>query len=48
MTTRRAPTKSGRTGRPVERTVVAGLVLALGAGLAWIGGMIYTIAGWAG
>ncbi|OMI85341.1 hypothetical protein BSZ07_33135 [Streptomyces sp. M1013] len=48
MTTHRAPKYSARPGRPVERTVVVGLVLAVGAGLAWIGGMIYTIAGWSG
>lgn len=48
MTTHRAPKYSARSGRPAERTVVVGLVLAVGAGLAWIGGMIYTIAGWSG
>lgn len=48
MTTHRASKNSAEPGRPVERAVVAGLVLAVGAGLAWIGGMIYTIAGWAG
>jgi hypothetical protein len=48
MTTRRAPEYSAQSGRPVERAVGAGLVLAVGAGLAWIGGMIYTIAGWSG
>ncbi|MFD7060717.1 morphogenic membrane protein MmpA [Streptomyces sp. NPDC059906] len=48
MTTDRAPEYPARSGRPVERSVVAGLVLAVGAGLAWIGGMIYTIAGWSG
>lgn len=48
MTTHRAPKYPARSGRPVERSVVAGLVLAVGAGLAWIGGMIYTIAGWSG
>ncbi|AQS66472.1 morphogenic membrane protein MmpA [Streptomyces pactum] len=49
MTTHRAPEQSAHhPGRPVERTVVAGLVLAVGAGLAWIGGMLYTIAGWSG
>jgi uncharacterized membrane protein len=30
----------------MERAVVAGLVLAVLAGLAWIGGMIYTLAAW--
>ncbi|MCM1940862.1 hypothetical protein NC239_21920 [Streptomyces sp. G3] len=48
MTTHRASKNSAEPGRPVERAVVAGLVPAVGAGLAWIGGMIYTIAGWAG
>ncbi|WP_217167357.1 morphogenic membrane protein MmpA [Streptomyces sp. AC512_CC834] len=48
MTTHRAPKDSARPGRPVERTVFAGLVLAVGAGVAWIGGMIYTIVGWSG
>ncbi|WP_121708937.1 hypothetical protein [Streptomyces sp. E5N91] len=48
MTTHRAPKSPARSDRPVERSVVAGLVLAVGAGLAWIGGMIYTIAGWSG
>ncbi|MEU0228038.1 hypothetical protein ABZ177_27300 [Streptomyces sp. NPDC006284] len=49
MTTHRAPRQSAhRPGRPVERAVVAGLVLAMAAGVAWIGGMIYTIAGWSG
>lgn len=32
----------------MERAVGAGLVLAVGAALAWIAGMIYTIAGWSG
>lgn len=48
MTTHRAPHPSAHPGRPVERAVVAGLVLAVGAGLAWIGGMIYTIVEWSG
>ncbi|WKX17407.1 morphogenic membrane protein MmpA [Streptomyces sp. HUAS CX7] len=48
MTTHRASKNPAEPGRPVERAVVAGLVPAVGAGLAWIGGMIYTIAGWAG
>ncbi|MFJ9670266.1 morphogenic membrane protein MmpA [Streptomyces sp. NPDC101221] len=48
MTTHRAPKNSADPGRPVERAVVAGLVLAVGAGLAWMGGMICTIAAWAG
>lgn len=48
MTTHRAPKNSAEPGRPVERAVVAGLVLAVGGGLAWIAGMICTIAAWAG
>ncbi|WP_399892366.1 morphogenic membrane protein MmpA [Streptomyces sp. BBFR51] len=48
MTTHRAPEYPAQPARPVERAVVAGLVLAVGAGVAWIGGMIYTIAGWSG
>ncbi|GAA3977567.1 hypothetical protein GCM10022384_29240 [Streptomyces marokkonensis] len=49
VTTHRTPDQSAHhPGRPAERAVAAGLVLAVGAGLAWIGGMIYTIAGWSG
>ncbi len=48
MTLHRAPKYSAEPGRPVGRAVTAGLVLAVGAGLAWIGGMIYTLAGWSG
>ncbi|WP_203721933.1 morphogenic membrane protein MmpA [Streptomyces coelicoflavus] len=48
MTTHRAPQHQPEPGRPGERAVGAGLVLAVGAALAWIGGMIYTIAGWSG
>ncbi|MGW8747510.1 morphogenic membrane protein MmpA [Streptomyces sp. NPDC055794] len=48
MTTRRTPEYSARPARPVGRTALAGLALAAVAGLAWVGGMIYTIAGWTG
>ncbi|WP_165683924.1 morphogenic membrane protein MmpA [Streptomyces sp. KO7888] len=48
MTTHRAPQHRTEPGRSVERAVVAALALAVGAALAWIGGMIYTIAGWSG
>ncbi|MCZ9351077.1 morphogenic membrane protein MmpA [Streptomyces mutabilis] len=49
MTTHRTPEQSARRpAQPTERAVVAGLVLAVGAGLAWVGGMIYTIVGWSG
>ncbi|MFG3322251.1 morphogenic membrane protein MmpA [Streptomyces sp. NPDC048171] len=45
MTTRRTPEYPAR---PVGRTARAGLALAVVAGLAWVGGMIYTLAGWTG
>ncbi|MFJ3669898.1 morphogenic membrane protein MmpA [Streptomyces sp. NPDC090106] len=32
--------------RPVERVVMAGLVLGVLAGAGWIGGMIYTVVTW--
>lgn len=48
MTTRRTPEYPARPGRPVGRTALAGLALAVVAGLAWVGGMIYTIVGWTG
>ncbi|MFC0499690.1 morphogenic membrane protein MmpA [Streptomyces mutabilis] len=49
MTTHRTPEQPARRpAQPTERVVVAGLVLAVGAGLAWAGGMIYTIVGWSG
>ncbi|MEU3663234.1 hypothetical protein AB0E77_26390 [Streptomyces sp. NPDC032940] len=49
MTTQqRTPEYSARPVRPTERAVTAGLTLAVTAGMAWIGGMIYTIAGWSG
>ncbi|MFB8244207.1 morphogenic membrane protein MmpA [Streptomyces sp. NPDC055952] len=46
MPTHRAPEPVAAPVQPVERAVVAGLVLAVLAGLAWIGGMIYTLAAW--
>ncbi|MFV0132595.1 morphogenic membrane protein MmpA [Streptomyces sp. HMX87] len=46
MTTHRAPKPAARPGRPVERAVNAALVLGVLAGVGWIGGMIYTLAGW--
>ncbi|MEV5882246.1 hypothetical protein AB0L74_05920 [Streptomyces sp. NPDC052020] len=46
MTTHRTPKTAARPGRPTERAVTAGLVLGVTAGLAWVGGMIYTVAGW--
>ncbi len=46
MTTHRSPKPLADPDRPVERAVTAALVLATLAGLGWIGGMIYTIAGW--
>lgn len=57
MATHRAPEYSDRpgrtmgsrpTGRPVGRSVVAVLVLAVGAGAAWVAGMVCTLAGWSG
>ncbi|MFE5601024.1 morphogenic membrane protein MmpA [Streptomyces coelicoflavus] len=48
MTTHHAPQHQPEPGRPVERAVGAGLAPAVGAAPAWIGGMIYTIAGWSG
>lgn len=46
MTTHRAQKPLADPNRPVERAVTAALVLATLAGLGWIVGMIYTIAGW--
>lgn len=46
MTTHRAPKPLADPDRPVERAVTVALVLAVVAGLAWIGGMIFTVAGW--
>ncbi|GGQ75149.1 morphogenic membrane protein MmpA [Streptomyces flaveolus] len=48
MTTHRTPEPSAHPPRLTERAVTAGLALAVTAGAAWIGGMIYTIAGWSG
>jgi hypothetical protein len=42
----RSPKPLADPNRPVERAVTAALVLAALAGLGWIVGMIYTIAGW--
>ncbi|MDL5204916.1 hypothetical protein [Streptomyces sp. ALI-76-A] len=46
MTTHRAPQPLADPERPVERAVTAALILAVVAGLAWIGGMIYTVVQW--
>ncbi|MET9912413.1 hypothetical protein ABZZ74_37445 [Streptomyces sp. NPDC006476] len=50
MTTHRAraakPRPLADPNRPVERAVNLALVLAVLAGLGWICGMIYTVAGW--
>ncbi|MFC7012980.1 morphogenic membrane protein MmpA [Streptomyces viridiviolaceus] len=46
MTTHRAPKPLAHPSRPVERAVTVALVLAVPAGVGWIGGMIYTVAGW--
>jgi hypothetical protein len=46
MTTHRSPKPLSHPAQPVERTVTAALLLAVLAGLAWIGGMIFTVVGW--
>ncbi|MBX9392633.1 hypothetical protein K4749_03235 [Streptomyces sp. TRM72054] len=46
MTAHRAPKPLAHPTRPVERAVTLALVLAVLAGLGWIGGMIYTLAEW--
>ncbi|MCX4903672.1 morphogenic membrane protein MmpA [Streptomyces sp. NBC_00878] len=46
MTTHRAPKPAASPSQPVERAVMAGLLLAVIAGVAWIAGMIYTVMGW--
>lgn len=46
MTTHRASKPLADQPRPVERAVTAALILAVTAGVAWIGGMIYTVLGW--
>ncbi|MFF0189877.1 morphogenic membrane protein MmpA [Streptomyces sp. NPDC005244] len=47
MTSHRAPKAAAGPAQPVERAVTAALLLAVLAGLGWIGGMIWTVAGWA-
>ncbi|MFB7240932.1 morphogenic membrane protein MmpA [Streptomyces populi] len=46
MTTHQAPNPSTGPARPGARAVTTALVLAVPAGLAWIGGMIYTVIAW--
>ncbi|MFG2119998.1 morphogenic membrane protein MmpA [Streptomyces sp. NPDC048710] len=46
MTTHRSAKTVTRPAQPVERAVTAALVLAVVAGLAWIGGMFWTLLGW--
>lgn len=46
MTTHRAQKPLADPDRPVERAVTAALILAVLAGLGWIAGMLYTVAGW--
>lgn len=46
MTTSRAPKPAAGPGRPVDRPVLAGLFLAVVAGVAWTVGMIYTVVAW--
>ncbi|GGJ45769.1 morphogenic membrane protein MmpA [Streptomyces brasiliensis] len=43
MTTHRSAKPVSNPAQPVERAVTAALILAVLAGLAWIGGMIYTV-----
>ncbi|MEW2165565.1 hypothetical protein AB0912_21605 [Streptomyces sp. NPDC007084] len=47
MTSHRAPKAAATPAQPVERAVLAALTLAVLAGLAWIGGMIWTVTAWA-
>lgn len=47
MTTRRAPKSPVRAVRPAG-AVTVGLLLAVLAGVGWLAGMIWTIAGWPG
>lgn len=46
MTTHRATKPATSSAQPVERAVMAALILAVIAGVAWIAGMIYTVTGW--
>jgi hypothetical protein len=46
MTTHRSPKPLADPDRPVERAVTAALILATLAALAWVAGMIYTVAEW--
>ncbi|WP_199824991.1 morphogenic membrane protein MmpA [Streptomyces maremycinicus] len=46
MTTHRASKPLADPDRPVERAVNAALILAVLAGVGWIGGMIYTLVQW--
>ncbi|MFJ9627302.1 morphogenic membrane protein MmpA [Streptomyces sp. NPDC091280] len=43
MTTHRSPKPVAHPSQPIERAVTIALVLSVLAGLAWIGGMIYTL-----
>ena len=46
MTTHRSAKTVNHPAQPVERAVTAALVLAVVAGLAWIGAMFWTLLGW--
>ncbi|MFF2363193.1 morphogenic membrane protein MmpA [Streptomyces sp. NPDC058122] len=46
MTTHQVSNPSARPARSDGRAVTAALVLAVPAGLAWIGGMIYMVIAW--
>lgn len=47
MTTNRTPPPSDEPARSAGRGVTTALLLAVSAGLAWTGGMIYTVIVWA-
>ena len=47
MTTHRAPQTVSHSAQLGDRAVTGALVLAVLAGLAWLGGMIATVVGWA-
>ncbi|MFI9616416.1 morphogenic membrane protein MmpA [Streptomyces sp. NPDC052023] len=46
MTTHRAPEPHAHRSRPVERAMTSTLAVAVLAGFAWLGGMIYTLTRW--
>ncbi|GGZ63376.1 hypothetical protein GCM10010344_31920 [Streptomyces bluensis] len=46
MTTQHTAKPAASPTQPIERAVMTSLVLAVIAGLAWIGCMLYTVTGW--